>query len=275
MKRVKKEGMEGFVQKMGLPLSMKDDVGDRFCGLHDLVSDERSDHLFARCQAWWLPEMSEKMGALRYTPEAVRIFEHFGDTQDVYYLRRNIERFMTLQPVTWRQYLRGRGKKKPFWKVYQKQDAWKPTLPVAPGKEERVTVEGGKSTISGAGVKRIESDINEGKADKDDSSEGGSNEGLSTLDKVLLASDAARLANAVRKKANKKKIDDVASASDNIPTGKRKKMLNKAGDAAKKFLDKAAWGRGFKKIKPILKLPRGKRFAEEIEATEGFFFTEV
>ena len=64
----------------------------------------------------------------------------------------------------------------------------------------------------------------------------------------------------------------MASVSENIPTGKRKKMLNKAGDAAKKFLDKAAWGRGFKKIKPILKLPRGKRFAEDEEAIEGFFY---
>ena len=70
-------------------------------------------------------------------------------------------------------------------------------------------------------------------------------------------------------------MDDVASASDNIPTGKRKKILNKAkdlGDAAKKFLDKAAWGRGFKKIKPILKLPRRKRFAEDLDATEGGFY---
>ena len=118
-------------------------------------------------------------------------------------------------------------------------------------------------------MRKIKSEVVEGGSDEDESNEDGSNEGLSMLDKALLASDAARLANAVRKKANKKKLDDVASASDNIPTGKRKKMLNKAGDAAKKFLDKAAWGRGFKKIKPILKLPRGKRFAEDLDATEG------
>ena len=111
---------------------MKADVGDRFCGFHDLVSDERSDHLFARCQSWWLPEMSEKMVDMRFTPEAVRIFEHFGETQDVYYLRRNVERFMTMQPVTWRQYRR-RRMKKPFWKVHEKQASWKPELPVAPG----------------------------------------------------------------------------------------------------------------------------------------------
>ena len=29
VKRVKKEGMEGFLKKMGLPLTMKDEVGDR------------------------------------------------------------------------------------------------------------------------------------------------------------------------------------------------------------------------------------------------------
>ena len=92
-----------------------------------------------------------------------------------------------------------------------------------------------------------------------------SSDGLSTLDKALLALDAARLANAVRKKAKKKNVDGVVSATDNLPTGKRKKFINKAkdlGDAAKKMLDKAAWGRGFKKIKPILKLPRGKRFVK-------------
>ena len=86
VKRVKKEGMDGFLKKMGVPLSMKDDIGDRFCGFHDLVSEERSDHLYDRCQAWWLPEMSEKMPEMRYTPEAVIFFEYFGDTQDVYYL---------------------------------------------------------------------------------------------------------------------------------------------------------------------------------------------
>ena len=259
--RVKKEGKDGFVKKMGLPLSMRDDVGDRFCGFHDLVSDERSDHLKARCQAWWLPEMSEKMPDLRFTPEAVKIFEHFGDTQDVYYLRRNLERFMTMQPVTARQYLRRRTKK-PFWKVYQRQDTWTPKLPTVPEKEEK----GGSSQTTIVARPEVGRTVyGSRKADKKENqgSEEGSSEGLSTLDKVLLASDAARLANAVRKKANKKKMDEIANVNENVPTGKRKKILNKAGDTAKKFLDKAAWGRGFKKIKPILKLPRGKRSAEE------------
>ena len=87
-------------------------------------------------------------------------------------------------------------------------------------------------------MRQTNSDSDEDGSDEDDSSEDGSDEGLSTLDKALLASDAARVANAVRKKANKKKMDDLASASDNIPTGKRKKILNKAkdlGDAAKNF----------------------------------------
>ena len=225
---------------------MRDDVGNRFCGFHDLVSDERSDHLFARCQAWWLPEMSEKMADLRFTPEAVKIFEHFGDTQDVYYLRRNVERFMTMQPVTWRQYLR-RRQKKPFWKVYQRQDTWTPDLPKAPGKEEEGGVSGGKTIVTRPEVSRTVSGSRKTEMDKKQKSEEGSSDGLSTLDKVLLASDAARLANAVRKKANKKKMDGVVSASDTMPTGKRKKILNKAGDVAKKFLDKAAWEGGLKR----------------------------
>ena len=67
VKRVKKEGVEGFLKKMGVPPKMRDEIGvgvERFCGFHDLVSDERSDFLYARCQAWWLPEMSDKMDGL-------------------------------------------------------------------------------------------------------------------------------------------------------------------------------------------------------------------
>ena len=99
--------------------------------------------------------------------------------------------------------------------------------------EEENTDKGVKTTIAGAGVRQTNSDVDEDGSDEEDSveessSEDGSDEGLSTLDKALLASDAARVANAVRKKANKKKMDDLASASDNIPTGKRKKILNKA-----------------------------------------------
>ena len=159
VKRVKEEGMDGFLKKLGVPLSMKDDIGDRFCGFHDIVSEERSDHLYARCQAWWLPEMSAKMPELRYTPEAVKIFEHFGDTQDVYYLRRNVERFMTMRPITWRQYLRGRGKPRTFWKVYQKQDTWrKPKLPEKKGAKSGVSgekkVQDKEDTMLESGVRR-------------------------------------------------------------------------------------------------------------------------
>ena len=131
----------------------------------------------------------------------------------------------------------------------------------------------GKDTISVPGSKRAKSDGGKNGSAGTSSTERDSGHGLSTLDKALLASDAARLANAIRKKAKKKNVDDVVSATDNLPTGKRKKIINKAkdlGDAAKKVLDKAAWGRGFKKIKPILKLPRGKRFAggENVTAWE-------
>ena len=211
--------------------------------------------------------MSEKMPEMRYTPEAVKIFEHFGDTQDVYYLRWNVERFMTMQPITWRQYLRGRGKKKTFWKVYQKQDTWrKPKVPEKGTSKPGVARDGmdqdRKDTISGAGARRKSSADGKNGSDGTSSTEHGTSDGLSTLDKALLASDAARLANAVRKKAKKKNVDDVVSATDNIPMGKRKKFINKTkdlGDAAKKMLDKAAWGRGFKKIKPIFEVAAGKK----------------
>ena len=129
----------------------------------------------------------------------------------------------------------GKREEKAFLESIPEEDAWKPTLPVPPGKGEEKMDKEEEKTISGTGMRKTKSEVVEGGSDEDESSEDGSNEGLSTLDKALLASDAARLANAVRKIANKKKMDDVASASDNIPTGKRKKMLNKAGDAAKKF----------------------------------------
>ena len=158
-----------------------------------------------------------------YTPEAVKIFEHFGETQDVYYLRRNVERFMTMEPITWRQYLNKRGNKQPFWKVYQRHDSWKPKLPSRPTEGEKPATKGSKSVVGGAG-KRVNGGattyrFDEPRTEEVDSREDGSEEGLSTLDKALLASDAARLANAVRKKASKKKVEDVATASDNIPTG--------------------------------------------------------
>ena len=59
-----------------------------------------------------------------------------------------------------------RRRKKPFWKVHQKQATWKPELPVAPGKEEKGNVIGGKTTISRAGVRRVESDSGKKKADE-------------------------------------------------------------------------------------------------------------
>ena len=116
-----------------------------------------------------------------------------------------------MQPVTARQYLRRRTKK-PFWKVYQRQDTWTPKLPTVPEKEEK----GGSSKTTIVARPEVGRTVyGSRKADKEENqeSEEGSSEGLSTLDKVLLASDAARLANAVRKKANKKKMDEIANVN--------------------------------------------------------------
>ena len=51
-----------------------------------------------------MPELAEKAHELQYTPAGVKIYEHWRRTNDVYYLRRNLERFMTMQPLTKEQY---------------------------------------------------------------------------------------------------------------------------------------------------------------------------
>ena len=45
-----------------------------------------------------MPELAERAHELRYTPAGVKIYEHWWKTRDVYYLRRNYERFMTMRP---------------------------------------------------------------------------------------------------------------------------------------------------------------------------------
>ena len=56
-----------------------------------------------RCEIWWMPELDEKAHELRFTPAGVKIYEHWGKTKDVYYLRRNYERFMTMRPWSWEE----------------------------------------------------------------------------------------------------------------------------------------------------------------------------
>ena len=70
----------------------------------NLLSEERSDYLQVRCGKWYLPELADKAHALQYTPVGVKIFEHWQRTGDVYYLRRNYDRFMAMQPLTKEQY---------------------------------------------------------------------------------------------------------------------------------------------------------------------------
>ena len=74
------------------------------CNSTNLLSEERSDYLQVRCGKWDLPEMADKAHALQYTPVGLKFFEHWQETGDVYYLRRNYERFMAMQPLTKEQY---------------------------------------------------------------------------------------------------------------------------------------------------------------------------
>ena len=50
-----------------------------------------------------MPELEERAHELRFTPAGVKIYEHWGKTKDVYYLRRNYERFMTMRPWSWEE----------------------------------------------------------------------------------------------------------------------------------------------------------------------------
>ena len=72
----------------------------------NLLSDERSDYLQVRCGIWHTPELAEKAYELQYTPAGVKIYEHWRQTNDVYYLRQNFDRFMSMQPLTKEQYER-------------------------------------------------------------------------------------------------------------------------------------------------------------------------
>ena len=74
------------------------------CNSSNLLSEERSDYLQVRCGKWYLPEMADKANALQHTPVGLENFEHRQETGDVYYIRRNYERFMAMQPLTKEQY---------------------------------------------------------------------------------------------------------------------------------------------------------------------------
>ena len=67
------------------------------------MSEERSDYLQVRCEVWWMPDLEERAYELRFTPAGVKIHKHWEATKDVYYLRRNYERFMTIRPWTWEE----------------------------------------------------------------------------------------------------------------------------------------------------------------------------
>ena len=73
------------------------------CNETNVESEERSDYLQVRCGVWWMPELAEKAHELRFTPAGVKIYEHWWRTKDVYYLRRNYERFMTMRLWSWQE----------------------------------------------------------------------------------------------------------------------------------------------------------------------------
>ena len=74
------------------------------CNESNLISEERSDYLQVRCGDWSMPELDERAIELQHTPAGMKIYDHWQKTHDVYYLRRNLERFMTMQPLTADQY---------------------------------------------------------------------------------------------------------------------------------------------------------------------------
>ena len=79
-------------------------VKKTICNESNLMSDERSDYLQVRCGDWMMPELAERAFELQYTPAGMKIYDHWRRTHDVYYLRRNLDRFMTMQPLTYEQY---------------------------------------------------------------------------------------------------------------------------------------------------------------------------
>ena len=112
--RLRSESADGFLEKMHIPEEARDKVGlavheSGWCGLHDLVSDESSEFLQARCKGWYTPELDRRMERLKWTPEGQEINKKWEETRDVYYFRKNFERLMTMRPWTKRLYVRRFG----------------------------------------------------------------------------------------------------------------------------------------------------------------------
>ena len=50
-----------------------------------------------------MPELEERAYELRFTPAGIKIYSHWDKTKDVYYLRRNYKRFMTMRAWSWEE----------------------------------------------------------------------------------------------------------------------------------------------------------------------------
>ena len=112
--RLRSESTDGFLEKMYIPEEVRDKVGlavheSGWCGLRDLVSDESSEFLQARCKGWYTPELAQWMLSLKWTPEGQEIYKIWDESHDVYYMRKNFERLMTMEPWTREQYVRQFG----------------------------------------------------------------------------------------------------------------------------------------------------------------------
>ena len=59
------------------------------CDSTNLMSNERSDYLSARCDQWDLPEMASQRALLKGNPVGEKIYQQWEKSKDVFFLRRN------------------------------------------------------------------------------------------------------------------------------------------------------------------------------------------
>ena len=98
LRRLKEESYDVLLESSRANiLKTANPVKKAICNESNLMSDERSDYLQVRCGDWRMPELAERAFELQYTPAGMKIYDHWRKTHDVYYLRRNLERFMNMR----------------------------------------------------------------------------------------------------------------------------------------------------------------------------------
>ena len=113
---------------------------------------------------------------LQWTPEGQEIYKRWEETRDVYYMRKNFERLMTIRPWTKRLYVRRFGEPEEKPPVYNLTTSVSVRLDASRGFKER------QKALDKAKEQSVEEE-----GDYEDEDEG--NSGFSTLDKTLLAVD--------------------------------------------------------------------------------------